>query len=277
MGFYSYSALGTDRYPPFTLADVPDYPARLNIEYPQELSRGLALVKWWLLAIPQYLIVGVFAGGAWAGLNAASDNGGWSSGGGLIGLLVLIAGVVLLFTGRYPHGHLRLRDGHEPLVLPGRRLRGADDRHVPALPPGHGRRRIGARHRRGQRGDAEAGGGALMTKVRGSAGSGSRFGPQRLAQFATRRPRRVLAVWGVVVLVSLVLTGTLLGSGLTSDSSLTNHPESATAQDLIDARLPGQTAIDEVIVVRSERSVVSDPAFAAHVRGIVAQARRSGA
>jgi hypothetical protein len=102
VGFYSYSALGTDRYPPFTLADVPDYPARLNVEYPQELSRGLALVKWWLLAIPQYLVVGVFAGGAWAGLNAVGDNGGWTSGGGLIGLLVLIAGVVLLFTGRYP-------------------------------------------------------------------------------------------------------------------------------------------------------------------------------
>ena len=76
MGFYSYSALGTDRYPPFTLADVPDYPARLNVEYPQELSRGLALVKWWLLALPQYLIVGVFAGGAWAGFNAASDDVG---------------------------------------------------------------------------------------------------------------------------------------------------------------------------------------------------------
>jgi hypothetical protein len=102
VGFYSYSALGTDRYPPFTLADVPDYPARLNVDYPQSLSRGLALVKWWLLAIPQYLIVGVFAGGAWAGVNAASDQGGWSSVGGLIGLLVLIAGVVLLFTGRYP-------------------------------------------------------------------------------------------------------------------------------------------------------------------------------
>ena len=107
-------------------------------------------------------------------------------------------------------------------------------------------------------------------------GRGSRLGPQRLAEFATRRPRRVLAVWGVVVLVSLGLTGTLLGSGLTSDSSLTNHPESAVARDLIDARLPGQRAVDEVIVVRSERSVVTDPAFATHVRALVAQARRSG-
>src|SRR3954467_93027 len=102
VGFYSYSALGTDRYPPFTLAEVPGYPAQLHVEYPPALSRGLVLVKWWLLALPQYLVVGVFAGGAWAGINAADDHGGWSSGGGLIGLLVCIAGIVLLFTGRYP-------------------------------------------------------------------------------------------------------------------------------------------------------------------------------
>jgi hypothetical protein len=101
VGFYSYSALGTDDYPPFTLGDAPEYPAQLNIGYPRELSRGLVLVKWWLLALPHYLIVAVFAGGAWAGLGAADDMA-WSSGLGLIDLMVLIAGVVLLFTTRYP-------------------------------------------------------------------------------------------------------------------------------------------------------------------------------
>jgi hypothetical protein len=100
VSFYSYGTLGTDRYPPFTLADVPDYPARLDVVYPESLSRGLALVKWWLLALPHYLVVAVFAGGAWTAW-AASDDWGWS-GGGLISLLAVIGGFVLLFTGGYP-------------------------------------------------------------------------------------------------------------------------------------------------------------------------------
>ncbi len=101
VGFYSYSALGTDRYPPFTLKDVSDYPAQLNVQYPQTLSRGLVLVKWWLLALPQYLVVAVFASGAWIAGTGAGGHWTWGSG-GLIGLLVLFAGIMLLFTDRYP-------------------------------------------------------------------------------------------------------------------------------------------------------------------------------
>ena len=115
VGFYSYSALGTDRYPPFTLADVPDYPARLDVEYPQSLSRGLALVKWWLLALPQYLVVGVFAGGAGRRANAANDDWTWTSGGGLIGLLVLHRRRRAAVHRPLPAADLRLRDGHEPV------------------------------------------------------------------------------------------------------------------------------------------------------------------
>jgi hypothetical protein len=103
--FYGYSALGTDRYPPFTLDDV-DYPARLDVDYPQRLSRGLVLVKSWLLALPHLLIVAVLTGSAGAWTYQAGDGETWqlSLGGGLIGLLVLIAGLALLFTARYPAG-----------------------------------------------------------------------------------------------------------------------------------------------------------------------------
>ena len=90
VSFYAYSALGTDRYPPFSLAPDSSYPADFSVEYPQQLSRGLVLVKWWLLAIPQLLIVAILAGGF--GLHF----------GNLIGLLVLISAVMLAVTGKYP-------------------------------------------------------------------------------------------------------------------------------------------------------------------------------
>ena len=104
VAFYSYGALGTDRYPPFALGEVPDYPATLELAYPERLSRGLVLVKWWLLAIPHYIVVGVFLGGGYAAAEATDWI--WVVGLqlGLIGTLVLFAGVALLFTTRYPPG-----------------------------------------------------------------------------------------------------------------------------------------------------------------------------
>jgi len=116
VAFYAYAAIGTDRYPPFTLART-DYPADFDVDYPEHLSRGLVLVKWWLLALPQLLIVAAFSGAAstWGGRRTLMDgrwvDGTWADGtwvgyqggGGisLIGLLVIVAGFSLLFTGRY--------------------------------------------------------------------------------------------------------------------------------------------------------------------------------
>jgi hypothetical protein len=98
--FYAGSGgLGTDQYPPFSLAPETDYPATLDVAHPAELSRGLVLVKWWLLAIPHYLVL-VFIVGGGVGWWWGSSGAIWS--GGLLGLLVLIAATTLLFTGRYP-------------------------------------------------------------------------------------------------------------------------------------------------------------------------------
>jgi hypothetical protein len=104
VSFYGYTALGTDRYPPFTLADVPDYPAQFEIDYPQQLNRWLPLVKW-LLALPQYIIVGALFGSGYVVATTMQDNRVVSySTPSLIGACVLIAALAMLFTTRYPPG-----------------------------------------------------------------------------------------------------------------------------------------------------------------------------
>jgi len=102
VSFYSFSALGTNKYPPFSLAEHPDYPARLEVEYPERLSRGLPLVKWWLLAIPHYLIAAIPLALIWS---VWTDDGNgllYASADGLIGLLVLLTAAGLIVTSRHP-------------------------------------------------------------------------------------------------------------------------------------------------------------------------------
>ena len=118
VSFYAIAPLGTDRYPPFSLAADDDYPADLHVQYPERLSRLKVLFKWWLLAIPHYVIL-VFFGGSpqlqdfvtQALESGAADLSETAIaalpvsiivGIGLDGVLATIAGVVLLFSGRYP-------------------------------------------------------------------------------------------------------------------------------------------------------------------------------
>ena len=108
--FYALSALGTDRYPPFSLQPNPEYPADLEVDYPEQLHRGLVLIKWWLLAIPHYLVLLAFYGGGRFFMgNHGMGHHHHHWGGGyvsvpLICILLLIAVVALLFTARYPKG-----------------------------------------------------------------------------------------------------------------------------------------------------------------------------
>jgi hypothetical protein len=105
VAFYAFTALGTDRYPPFSLHSNAEYPADLEVDYPEHLSRGLVLIKWWLLAIPHYLILFVLFAGGWRGfvLNP-NDSVVTYFLPPLIAIVLVIALVGLLFTGRYPKG-----------------------------------------------------------------------------------------------------------------------------------------------------------------------------
>ena len=104
VAFYAYAAVGTDRYPPFTLART-DYPADFDVDYPERLSRGLVLVKSWLLAIPHLIIIGLFTANMpywWTTVRDSTTGYQSPAGISLLGFLVLIAGIFLLFTRRYP-------------------------------------------------------------------------------------------------------------------------------------------------------------------------------
>ena len=79
----AYLHLMTDAYPPFLLDDDPNYPVRLDIEYPDETDRWRPLVQW-LLAIPYIWVAGVFY---------------W-----LTGVLTVVAFFTVLFTKRIPRG-----------------------------------------------------------------------------------------------------------------------------------------------------------------------------
>ena len=50
-----FAILFTGRYP----RSLFDF----GVDYPERLSRGLVLVKWWLLAIPHYLVIAAIVGG----------------------------------------------------------------------------------------------------------------------------------------------------------------------------------------------------------------------
>ena len=94
----AYYHLMVDPYPPFSLADDPSYPVRLNIEYPEHIANWRPLVQW-LLAIPYLIVAGVLY---------------W-----LTGILTIVAFFTILFTKRIP------REVYE-LMVPGMRwnLRG---------------------------------------------------------------------------------------------------------------------------------------------------------
>ena len=101
VNYYGYQALGTDRYPPFTLADVPGYPARLQVDEPPRPPRWLPLVAW-LFAIPHIVIVGALTGAASWRLDSGDTV--LSVPLGVVTVGILIAALSLLFTARYPRG-----------------------------------------------------------------------------------------------------------------------------------------------------------------------------
>ena len=70
----------------------PTTPRTSRWSTPSTSRAGLVLVKWWLLAIPHYMVVGLLVGGAGYASATLTTARAWVAT-GLIGLLVVVAGV----------------------------------------------------------------------------------------------------------------------------------------------------------------------------------------
>jgi len=101
---------------------------------------------------------------------------------------------------------------------------------------------------------------------------------ERIARACATHPGRTLAAW-TAALVASVLCLLFLMTGLTTEPTLTNDPESDRAADLIGRSFPPdpQRFVTDLVVVRSEELTVDDPRFRSFVERLVADGRGSRA
>ena len=91
----------------------------------------------------------------------------------------------------------------------------------------------------------------------------------RLARASSRHPWRTIALWVAAIVLSAGSIAALLGSSLTTDAEMTNHPESYRGYDVLNAHFPPSTDyVNELVVVRSRATTVDAAAFRAKVESL---------
>ena len=101
---------------------------------------------------------------------------------------------------------------------------------------------------------------------------------RRLTNWSARHPWPTLGAWGVAVLVGIALTAAFIGD-LTTESEVTNNPESEQAYELMGSRIPfdPDEEVNELIVVHTPTLTADDPAFRRKVIGLAESIRQEGA
>jgi uncharacterized membrane protein YdfJ with MMPL/SSD domain len=99
---------------------------------------------------------------------------------------------------------------------------------------------------------------------------------ERLARACSSRPWLTIGAWLAAIVVGLVLAVAFLPGNLTTNGYVTNNPDSRRAEQLFQ-RLPSDpNAVDEIVVVRSERLTVDQPAYRAFVSRLLAEGAATG-
>jgi RND superfamily putative drug exporter len=100
---------------------------------------------------------------------------------------------------------------------------------------------------------------------------------QKLARVSAVHPWRMLTVWGLILVGSVVAVGGLLGSALTSDASLTTSPDSVRAEEVLASNFSQGDRIDDAVIVYSAKLSTDDPEFKTFVEDVRSSIEATGA
>jgi RND superfamily putative drug exporter len=104
----------------------------------------------------------------------------------------------------------------------------------------------------------------------------SALSPAALARASARRPWRVVAIWGALLVASIAVVAVALAGALTTETSFVNSPESKRAADAIEHRLGSPAPVVESVIVRSPSRSVDDPAVRQAVTTLAGRIRALG-
>jgi uncharacterized membrane protein YdfJ with MMPL/SSD domain len=101
---------------------------------------------------------------------------------------------------------------------------------------------------------------------------------ERLAGWSSQHAWRVVLIWVVAVVLSVGVIAISLGDVLTTDSEVTNDPESERAYAILEEREPpSEDFVNEIVVVRSDTLTIEDPEFREKVEQVDAAIEATGA
>ena len=88
-----------------------------------------------------------------------------------------------------------------------------------------------------------------------------RLSTGKLARACAGRPWLTIAIWVLVVVLSVVAIAKLLSGGLTTEMKFSRPPESQQGLTMLSDRLRGPEKVKEVVIISSDKYTVDDPVF----------------
>ena len=101
---------------------------------------------------------------------------------------------------------------------------------------------------------------------------------ERIARHAALHPKRMLAIWGAIFMLSVVAIALLLPSSITTDSTVTNDPESEQGYDALFRHLPpSDDFVNEVVLARAPgKDVTTDRPSRLEIERLAAALQATG-